>query len=229
MPESMKAYARAAGVLMIISLLAGAFGEAYAPSRLIVAGDPAATARNVVELDWIFRLGFATYLIEALCDVALALIFYVLLKPVSKAIALLAAFFGLIATATFGAAEIFYFVPPVLLRNAGAMQGFSPQQVQSLVLLSLRIYGLGGMALTAFYGAAWIVRGYLMIRSGYIPGILGILMALGGAGFVIRNFLLVLTPAFASSAFLFLMAPGALAFAVWLLISSNREFSPASA
>jgi hypothetical protein len=225
----MKGYARAAGVLMIISLLAGGFGEAYAPSRLIVAGDPAATARNVVDLDWIFRLGFATYLIEALCDVALALIFYVLLKPVSKPIALLSAFFGLIATATFGAAEIFYFVPPVLLRNAGSMQGFSPQQLQSLVLLSLRIYGLGGMVFTAFYGVAWICRAYLMFRSGYIPRVLGILMGAGGAGFVIRNFLLVLTPAFASPAFLFLMAPGALLLAGWLLFTSRPEFSPSTA
>lgn len=225
----MKAYARVGGVLMIISLLAGGFGEAYAPSRLIVAGDPAATARKVVELDWIFRLGFAAYLVEALCDVALALIFYVLLKPVSKGIALLAAFFGLIATATFGSAEMFYFVPPVLLRNAASMPGFSPAQLQSLGLLSLRIYGLGGMVFTAFYGAAWICRGYLMFRSGYIPRVLGILMAAGGAGFVIRNFLLVLTPAFASPAFLFLMAPGGLALAVWLLISSNPELSRSTA
>ena len=225
----MKVYARVAGVLIIVSLIAGGYGEAYAPSRLIVAGDPAATARNVMQLDWVFRLGFTTYLIEALCDVALALIFYILLKPVSNAIALLAAFFGLIATATFASAEIFYFVPPVLLRNAASMKGFSPEQLQSLVLLSLRIYGLGGMVFTAFYGAAWICRGYLMFRSGYIPRILGILMAAGGAGFVIRNFLLVLTPAYASPAFLFLMAPGALAFAVWLLTTSNPEFSRSTA
>jgi hypothetical protein len=223
----MKRYARVAGVLMIVSMIAGGFGEAYAPSKLIVSGDPAMTARNVVDHDWIFRLGFATYLIEALCDVALALIFYVLLKPVSDGVAMLAAFFGLIATATFGAAELFYFVPPVLLKNAAAMQGFSPQQLQSLTMLSLRIYGLGGMVFTAFYGAAWICRGYLMVRSTYIPKVLGILMMAGGAGFVLRNFLLVLAPAFASPALLFLMAPGGLAFAVWLLVSPVERVSSA--
>ena len=57
----------------------------------------------------LFRLGFASYLVEAVCDVTLALIFYVLLKPVHKNISLLAAFFALIATATFAFAEIFYF------------------------------------------------------------------------------------------------------------------------
>jgi Domain of unknown function (DUF4386) len=102
-------YAKAAGVLAVLSFIVGGFGEAYVPSKLIVASDAAATVANLKSFELMFRLGFVAYLVEACCDIALALIFYVLLKPVHKYVSLLAAFFGLVGTATFAAAELFYY------------------------------------------------------------------------------------------------------------------------
>src|SRR5258708_36207771 len=117
-------YARIAGVLFLLSLVAGGFGEAYVPSKLIVSADPTATVANLKNFDFLYRLGFASFLIESLCDTALALIFYVLLKPVSKELSLLAAFFGLMATATFAFAELFYFAPLVIMKDSGYLQTF---------------------------------------------------------------------------------------------------------
>src|SRR5882724_11963891 len=108
-------YARIAGVLFLVSLVAGGFGEAYVPSKLIVSGDAAATVANLRNFDFMYRLGFAAFLIESLCDIALALIFYALLKPVNKYLSLLAAFFGLMATATFAFASLFYFAPLLII------------------------------------------------------------------------------------------------------------------
>jgi Domain of unknown function (DUF4386) len=210
-------YARIAGVLFLISLVAGGFGEAYVPSKLIVSADAAATAANIRNFDFLYRLGFAGFLIESLCDITLALIFYALLKPVNKELSLLAAFFGLIGTALFACAELFYFAPIIIMRGA-YLNTFSPEQLNSLVLLSLKFYGFGGMIFTAYYGMAWIVRAYLIFRSGYLPKFLGVLMAIGGIGFVIRNFLLILAPAYASGALLVLMFPGGLLLTVWLLV-----------
>jgi hypothetical protein len=210
-------YARIAGVLFLVSMVAGGFGEAYVPSKLIMSGDAAATVANLRNFDFLYRLGFAGFLIESLCDIALALIFYVLLKPVSKELSLLAAFFGLMASATFAFAELFYFAPVVIMRSAGFLQTFSNDQLNSLMLLSLKFYGFAGMIVTAYYGMAWIVRAYLMFRSGYLPRFLGVLMAIGGIGFVVRNFLLILAPAYASGELLMLMFPGGLIMTVWLL------------
>lgn len=67
-------YARIAGVLFLISLVAGGFGEAYAPSKLIVSNDAAATVANLANFDFLYRLGFAAFLIESLCDISLVLI-----------------------------------------------------------------------------------------------------------------------------------------------------------
>lgn len=210
-------YARIAGVLFLLSMVAGGFGEAYVPSKLIVSGDATATAANLRNFDFLYRLGFASFLVESLCDTALALILYVLLKPVNKQLSLLAAFFGLMATATFAFAELFYFAPQLILGRA-YLNTFTPDQVNSLALLSLKLYGYAGMLFTAYYGMAWIVRSYLIFRSSYLPKFIGVLMAIGGIGFVVRNFLLILAPAYASDVLLMLMFPGGLIMAVWWLV-----------
>ena len=226
-------YARIAGVLFLLSMVAGGFGEAYVPSKLIVSGDPTATVANIRNFDFLYRLGFAAFLIESLCDITLALILYSLLKPVNKQLSLLAAFFGLMATATFAFAELFYFAPQLILGRA-YLNTFTPDQLNSLALLSLKFYGYAGMIFTAYYGMAWIVRSYLIFRSSYLPKFLGVLMAIGGIGFLVRNFLLILAPAYASDVLLMLMFPGGLIMTVWLLVKGvnvqkwNAKVSTAS-
>lgn len=215
--DSAQKYARVAGVLFLISLLAGAFGEMYVPSKLIVSTDAAATAANLKSSDVLFRLGFASYLVEALCDVGLAWILYLLLRPVHKELALLAAFFGLVSTATFGAAELSYFSSTLVLRDADYLRAFSPDQRNTLALLSIKTYGLGGGVFMVFYGVASLIRGCLIFRSGYLPKFLGVLLALAGLGFVTRNFLLVLVPRYGSDLFLLPMFLAAASLTVWLL------------
>ena len=215
---AIQTYARIAGILLLISFVAGGFGEAYVPSKLIVSGDAAATAENIRTFDSLFRLGFAGYLIEAVCDISLTLIFYVLLKPVSKGLALLAAFFGLVGTAVFAAFELFYFAPALILGGADYLKTFSPDQLNTLALLSLKLYGYGAALFTVFYGAGWVLRGYLIFLSGYLPKILGILMTISGLAFIARNFALVLAPQYATDKLLLLLVPGALLLALWLLV-----------
>ncbi|HYV24245.1 MAG TPA: DUF4386 domain-containing protein [Pyrinomonadaceae bacterium] len=210
-------YARVAGVLLLISMVAGGLGEAYIPSK-IIGPDAFTTAANLKSHELLFRLGFATFMIESLCDITLVLILYALLRPVNKQLSLLAAFFGLMGTALFAFAELFYFAPPLILGGAPYLKTFSTDQLNTLAMLSLKFYGYAGMIFTAYYGMGWIVRGFLMFRSGYLPKFLGILMAMGGAGFVVRNFAMILAPAYASDIFLMLMFPGGLILTVWLLI-----------
>lgn len=232
---SVLAYTRAAGVLAVISFVAGGFGEAYAPGQLIASADAAATVQNLRSLDLMFRLGFAGYLVEAMCDVALALMFYALLKPVNRYIALMAAFFGLLGTASFAGAELFYYAPTLVLRDAAYLKAFSPDQLNVFALLSLKLYALGAAIFTAFYGIAWVLRGYLMFRSEYFPKFLGVLMTLAGFAFVAQNFALVLAPKYSSGWLMLLMLPGFLVMAVWLLVKGvdvakweETQQSPAS-
>jgi len=213
---SVQTYAKVAGALFLLSFIGGGFGEAYVPSKLIAA-DAAATMMNLKSSEVMFRLGFAGYLVEACCDVTLALIFYVLLKPVHKYVSLLAAFMGLMGTATFAAAELFYFAPTLFVRGGGYLKSFSPDQLNTVVLLSLNIYELGAVVFTVFYGLGWVLRGYLMCRSVYFPKFLGVLMTLAGLAFIVSNFMVVLAPRYHASWLPAFMLPGALLLTVWLL------------
>src|SRR2546423_9871909 len=145
-------YARLAGVLFLISMVAGGFGEAYAPSKLIVSGDATATANNINAFASLFRWGFAAYLVEAVCDIALAVIFYALLRPVQKDVSLLAAFIGLISTTLFAVAELFYFAPSLVLGGGNYLKSFSADQLNTLALLSLKLYGVGAGIFMVFCG-----------------------------------------------------------------------------
>jgi hypothetical protein len=211
-------YARIAGFLLLLSLAAGGFGEFYVPSQFIVPADATATAHNIIASGALFRLGFAGYLVEAVSDISLTLIFYVLLRPVRKDLALLAAFFGLVATATFTFAELFYFAALLILGGADYLKTFSPDQLNTLALLSLKLYGTGSGIFAVFYGVASTLRGYLIFKSGYLPKFLGALLALAGVGFVISNFALVLAPAYASRGLLIPTILAGLSLTLWLLI-----------
>src|SRR5215469_15074947 len=181
---SVQTYARIAGVLCLLSFIGGGFGEVYVPSKLIVSADATATAHNIQAFDSLFRMGFAGYLVEAMCDIALSLILYVLLKRVQKNLALLAAFFGLVSTAAFAACELFYLAPLLILGGAGYLKTFVPDQLNTLALLSLKLYAYGAAMFMVLYGVASVLRGYLIFRSGYLPKFLGVLITLGGLAFI---------------------------------------------
>jgi hypothetical protein len=219
MTASIQTYARIAGALFLVSAVGGGFGELFVPSQLIVSGNATATANNIVASEPLFRLGLAGYLVEGVCDVALTLLLYVLLRPVQRDLALLAVLFRLISTAVFGVSEVlFYSAPPLILSGADYLKPFSPDQLNSLAFLFLRLFGYGSSIAFLFYGAASVLLGYLIVRSGYLPRILGLLLALSGLGFVLRTILLVLAPVYASSLFLLPVAAAGLALTVWLLV-----------
>ncbi len=105
-------------------------------------GDAAATAHNIIASNLLFRLGFLAYLAEAVCDVALTFVLYVLLRPVHANLAFLAVFLRIMATAAFAFGELFYFAPSLILGGDGYLKTFSPDQLNTLALLSLNCLGL---------------------------------------------------------------------------------------
>ena len=77
-------YARIGGVLYLIIIVLGIFGEALVRNRLIVWGDATATAANIMSMESLWRLGIASEFLALTCAIALAMIYFVLLRPVSK-------------------------------------------------------------------------------------------------------------------------------------------------
>lgn len=216
--ESIQYYAKMTGVLLLISIIAGAFGEAYIPSIFFIADDPAATASNLQNSELLFRAGFAGYLVEAICDVALSLLLYVLLKPVNKNLALMSAFFGLVSTSVFASSQLFSFAALYFVNDSQFLNTFTQHQLNALMLLSVKYAGLGGGVFMVFYGVATGLRGYLIFRSGFLPEFIGVLLIIAGMCFIVRSFLLVLIPDYASFLFLLPMIIAIITFTFWLLI-----------
>ena len=213
---SVKTYCRAAGIFLVLSMFGGWFGEVQIPSQFMT-GDAATTAAQLRLHDDLFRLGFAMYLIEAFSDLVLAWLFYVLLRPVHRDLALLSAFFGVVSMTLFAVTKMFYFSAPLFLKSK-YLTAFPPEQIDALAGAFLSLYGgLSGLFML-IYGTAWILRGYLTFRSGYLPRVLGALMAVAGVGFVAKNLTKLLAPEYSPDLLLAPMFLNVIVVALWMLV-----------
>jgi hypothetical protein len=210
-------YARVAGVLMLLSIIFGFIGELILPGKIIVSGDAAATAANITGHPTLFRLTFASYLVEGLCDVALCVVFYILLRPVDRNLALISAFFGIASMITFAVAQASFFSSSLVLRDTGGMLAFTAEQREALAYLATRIATMIATLFICLYGVASMIRGYLVMRSGYLPRVLGVLWMIGGASFFLRSITYILTPAYSTPLMLLPMALGGIPMMFWLL------------
>ncbi|HXJ68388.1 MAG TPA: DUF4386 domain-containing protein [Verrucomicrobiae bacterium] len=217
-------YARIAGVAMLLSIVFGLLGEMILPDRIVVARDPAATAANILGNPMLFRLTFAAYLVEALCDIALCVFFYILLEPVDKRLALLSAFFGIASMVMYAVGQSSFFASYLVLGDSPGMTSFSTDQRNALAYLALRIAGTIGWLFLCLYGIASMIRGYLIARSGYLPKLLGILFIIGGACFFLRSATYLLAPKYSSPILLLPMALAGIPTMLWLLF---RGIDPA--
>ncbi len=216
--DNIQGYARLAGVLGVLTLIAGGFGEAYVPSEILVSGDPAATVRNVVASESLFRWGFAGYLVEALCDAGLTMAFWVLIRPVHRNLAMGMVVFRIISTCGFAAAMMLWFGALTTLKAATGPAALPADQLDILAYTLLRVSGFGQALFSMFYGVANVIFGALIYRSGYLPRLFGVGFVIMGIAFTVRTFLLVLAPAYASP--LLLVTAGIVfpPFIVWLLV-----------
>jgi uncharacterized protein DUF4386 len=148
-------------------------------------GDAATTANNIVTHQTAFRIGWALNLTSTALYVALMALFYQLFKPVSRTLALLAVFFGLVGCAVTAFGSLFQLAPLVILGGSAYMSVFDAKQSQALALLFLNLNVQVDSIALVFFGGFQVVLGYVIFRSTFLPRILGALIALAGLGWLI--------------------------------------------
>jgi hypothetical protein len=216
--------ARVAGLGYLIIIILGIFAELFVRSKLIVPGDAATTANNIAASEWLFRIGIASDLIMLTFDVVVALALYVLLKPVHKSLALLAAWFRLVHATIYGITLLALFFVLQLLSGADYVTVFGADQLHALVLLFLNAHGTGYRIGLVFFGVHCVFLGYLVFKSGYLPRILGVLLICASLGYLIDSFANFLLPNYANyeAIFLLIVAVPAiiaeLSLSLWLLL-----------
>lgn len=204
---------RVAGVLYLVIIVFGLFSEVLVRARLTVWTDPAATAANIRDSAWLFRLGFAANLVFILCEVALVVILYLLFRPVSRTVSLVAAAFRLTSLPIYALNLVNMFGALLVLDDADYLTGSTVgREETALFFLELHKYGYA-IGLT-FFGANSLFMGYLLVKSRHVPTALGILLSVAGVGYLANSFAYFLIPGYHGSAAPILLAP-ALVAEVW--------------
>ena len=175
--------ARLAGGFYALQILLGGFAGSI-QDRLLVSGDAAATASNILAHPGLLRLGFAAYMVEMAFAVVATALLYDLLKAVDRSASLLAAFFGLVAITIKTFSRVFYVAPLLLLGSAGSLGTIAVEQRQTLALLLLKVNVQGAAVAMVFFGCYALLTGYLIVRSTFLPRILGVLGMVAGVGWL---------------------------------------------
>lgn len=189
-----RSLARVAGTLYLVIILCGLFSEAIVRSSLIVPGEPAATAANILGAGWLFRLGFAGDAVMILADVALAVLLYALFRPVSRTLALLSAATRLAQAAVLAMNLLNYYLAVVVLDGGGVTATFAAEQREALASLYLTSHAHGYDLGLLFFGLHCLVLGSLIARSTFAPVMLGRLIQLTGLVYLAGTFTRFLAP-----------------------------------
>jgi len=212
--------ARIAGGLWLMVIVAGMTAFVIR-SPMIARGDAVATATNILASESLFRFGFAADLVAGACYMGVTVLLYDLLKPVSRSVSLLAAFFGLGGIAIGAATSLVRLAPLVLLRSDQYLSTFTPNQLQTMALAALRLYEQAFLIAMVFFGLQCVLVGCLIVRSTFLPRILGVLLALGGLSYVISSLANFLAPAFGARLAPFIVPAAILgegSLTLWLLL-----------
>jgi hypothetical protein len=182
---SPRAMARLGAALFLATLVAGVFAQGYLSDQLIVvAGDAAATGRNIVAKPTVVRAAFTILMIEMACQIGTTAAMYELLKPVDRGIARTAAAFGYVGSGIKILSRLFFYAPLFVLSGASYLSAFNQSQLDAIAYLLIRVNNQGAGMACIFLGASTLLVGYLMLRASFFPRVLGVLGIIGGAGWL---------------------------------------------
>src|SRR5437899_8845614 len=178
--EHPRLLARVAGLFYLIITAFALFAYMYVYGRVIVSGDMAQTATNILAHERLYRLGFSAAVIVVICNLPLGLILYELLKVVNPRLALLALLF-ITASATLEAVNLFNYLTPLFTFSLPEYRSaFQASELQALARGPIRVFGYGFSVSLTFFGVFCVLIGILIFRSTFLPAILGVLMIVAG-------------------------------------------------
>jgi Domain of unknown function (DUF4386) len=220
MATSPRLLARIAGALYLVSGEAFSFAENSVRGRLVVFGDAATTAHNILSHQGQYRLAFVAELLPLY--IVVTVILYYLLKPVNSGVSLLAAVFSIVGCTVSTFTSLLHFAPLVFLNEASSSTAFSTDQLQSLALLFLKLGTQASNIMMVFFGFYCMLIGYLIFRSTFLPRIIGVFLVVAGLSYLFNYLANFLALPMASYSFRYIALPAGIlgegSLILWLLL-----------
>ena len=225
--ESLKQTARLAGLLFLLQTLTIGFSLGYVRSNLIVAGDAAATANNIMAHESLFRMAIVSNLVSQIFLLFFGLTVFRLFKEVNKTWATVLLSSALMTVAIAVVNSLNNIAALLVLSKADYLRAFGQEQLNAIAMLFLRLNNSGVGLLELFTALFLFSLGLLIIRSSYVPRILGFLLMVGSCAFTINTFTKILIPNFYPATFtrlaMFCGALSGIPIMCWLLIKGAKE------
>ena len=181
---SPKAKARLAGVFEALEGFTSSYGQMTVLGQLMVAGNAAATAANILQHETLFRLGFASSVLGVVFHLAWAFLFYRLFRPVNRNVSVFALLVILVCCALQAITALLYLAPLLVLTAGSSLSALTQEQVQATAYMFLKLNGLAMDTTLVFFGLWCVLTGYLIFKSTFMPRILGVLLAIDGLGWM---------------------------------------------
>jgi hypothetical protein len=192
--DSIKRQARIAG-FWYLGLLVAPIGLLYVPGKLIVSGNATATADNLRTSEWLLRVGMASELVHQVVAVFLVLALYRLFKPVSETHARQLVILGALVSVPIMFVNVLNEIAAlILVSGASFLAVFAKAELDALAYLFLRLHGQGVSVASIFWGLWLFPFGILVIRSRFIPRVLGYLLMVAGTGYLASAFATLIVP-----------------------------------
>lgn len=217
--NSERRLARVAGSLYLVVAVLGGFAQLFVRDRLVDLGDPAATAANIRESAALFRAGFAADLVQATFFLFTAMALYLLLRHVNELVARAMVVFVAVSVAIMCLNLLNQFVALRIATADGYASAFGGSN--ELTGLFAGMHHDGYLIAQIFFGLWLAPLGYLVVKSGWFPKALGVLLVAGCFGYLADTFVQLFAPSVADGIEAFVLAPaaiGELAFVGWLLV-----------
>lgn len=211
--------ARIAGFFYLIIIATGMFAQLGVRGRVIVPGDPAATAQNILANEALYRLGLASELTTLLSSALVLTLLYGLLKPAGPQLARLALITNIVTLAGELASMVYHYAPLVYLKSDYA--SVNAEEMEALSYAALRMQSLGYDLSLAFFAVFCVAVGCLIFKSGYLPRLIGALMVAAGLCYAANTFAGFLAPTIRAAMLPWILLPCLIAeasLALWLLI-----------
>jgi len=202
--------ARTAGVLYLGIIILAGLAEGLVRGTLVVPGDAAATAQNILASEGLFRFGFIADLLAFISDAVIAVIFYYLFRDVDERLSMISAALRLIAHPAIAAVNLLNHLGAlnVLQQDGGA---FSTEQAQAQAMILLQTHAVGYDIAGAFFGVHCLLLGYLIVRSARFPSWIGILITIAAVTYLLDSFGTTLFPAYSETFAMIVVVPAVLA------------------